>query len=295
MAQESIRSFNGSGANYSSNPDRIGRDGFLKLRFKRSGPGTALRECRFALPLQALTPLILDDGTAYLMLLNPAGGLIGGDRLMTHIVQEAYTRVCLTTPSSTRVYRTDHNPAVQETFIQLNEGATLEYLPDHVIPHAGARFRQFLRIEMAPGSGAVISDALAAGRLAHGERWNFKEIDARTEVFIRGTPVFINRAKINPQSHPPRQLGAMEEFNYIGGLAAFADWPEDWERVAAAMSAELDHLPQVRGGASAMARGGCLARFLANSAFDLTRATKILWGVAREMVLKLRPFDLRKY
>jgi urease accessory protein len=88
---------------------------------------------RFTLPLQTLTQLTLDDGTAYLILLNPTGGVLGGDHLVTEIVQQSGTHVCLTTPSATRIYRTCERPAILETTIRLGEGAALEYLPDHVI------------------------------------------------------------------------------------------------------------------------------------------------------------------
>ena len=101
----------------SSDPERVGRDGFLGLRFERRLGSTILARCRFKLPLQALTLTELADGTPYLMLLNPTGGVIGGDFLFMQIIQEADTRVCLTTPSATRVYRTRSQPAAQETQI----------------------------------------------------------------------------------------------------------------------------------------------------------------------------------
>ena len=123
--------------NSERNPERVGRDGYLRLQFERRGQRTILSQSRFTLPLQALTPLALEDGTAYLMLLNPTGGVLGGDHLLTEIVQEKETHVCLTTPSATRIYRTAEKPAVLQTVIRLGEGATLEYLPDHVIPHTG--------------------------------------------------------------------------------------------------------------------------------------------------------------
>src|ERR1700722_5749944 len=69
------------------NRDRVGRDGFLRLRFARRGPNTILAQSRFSLPLQTLTPLTLANGAAYLMLLNPTGGVLGGDNLVTEIVQ----------------------------------------------------------------------------------------------------------------------------------------------------------------------------------------------------------------
>src|ERR1700733_14760644 len=104
-----------------SSPKRVGRDGFLGLRFARRFGRTTLAQCRFRLPLQALTPVELADGTACLMLLNPTGGLVGGDFLCAQIIQEPDPRVCLTTPSATRVYRTLDQAAVQETSIQLGE------------------------------------------------------------------------------------------------------------------------------------------------------------------------------
>src|ERR1700674_2761555 len=274
--QEWTRSSNGSATpcslNRERNPDRVGRDGFLRLRFARSGESTILAQSRFSLPLQALTPLTLADGASYLMLLNPTGGVLGGDHLVTEIVQEAGTHVCLTTPSATRIYRTTEKPAVLETAIRLGEGATLEYFPDHVIPHAGSALRQSLHIEMACGSRAIILDSMASGRVAHGERGGFKEIDWRTEVYACGRPAYINRTRIVPATKRPDRLGWMEEFDYMSCLGLFADGFTRWNEVSAALNEELNSAQNVCGGATLVSRGGCVARFLARSASDMTLA-----------------------
>ena len=277
------------------NPERVGRDGFLRLRFARNGASTILAQSRFSLPLQALTPLTLADGASYLMLLNPTGGVLGGDHLITEIVQEAGTHICLTTPSATRIYQTAEKPAILETVIQLGEGATLEYFPDHVIPHAGSALRQSLRIEMARGSRAILLDSMASGRVAHGERWNFTELDSRTEIYASGRPGYIHRTKIIPATNRPDRLGWMEEFDYLSCLVMFADGFARWPQVAAAINEEMNSLPNVRGAASLVSQGGCVARFLARSASDMTFANKKLWGAARAHVAGLPPFDHRKY
>jgi urease accessory protein len=276
-------------------PERVGRDGFLRLRFARRGKSTILAQSRFSLPLQALTPLTLADGASYLMLLNPTGGVLGGDHLVTDIVQEAETHVCLTTPSATRIYRTAEKPAILETVIRLGEGATLEYFPDHVIPHSGSALRQSLRIEMARGSRSIIIDSMASGRVAHGERWSFTEMDSRTEVFARGRPTYISRAKIVPATNRPDRLGWIEEFDYLSCMGLFADEFTRWKEVAAAMNDELKLVPNVRGAASLLSKGGCVVRFLARSASDMTVANKKLWDAARGQIAGLLPFDHRKY
>src|ERR1043166_1148030 len=72
----------GSSASCSSNLSRVGRDGYLALEFERRPHQTILTRCRFRLPLQALKPSYIGgDGSAFMLLLNPGGGLVGGDRL----------------------------------------------------------------------------------------------------------------------------------------------------------------------------------------------------------------------
>jgi urease accessory protein len=179
--------------------------------------------------------------------------------------------------------------------IHLGEGATLEYLPDHVIPHVGSALRQSLRLEMARGSRAVVLDSMASGRVAHGERWGFTEMDSRTEIRMCGKPAFINRTRIDPAAQRPHQTGLMEDFDYLACMGLFAEGTENWHSVACAMNAELESVPQVRGGVSLLSRGGWVIRYLARSASDMTRMNKRLWDVARELVVQLPAFDHRKY
>jgi urease accessory protein len=276
-------------------PDRVGRDGFLRLRFARRGPHTILAQSRFSLPLQALTPLTLADGASYLMLLNPTGGVLGGDHLVTDVVLEAETHVCLTTPSATRIYRTAESPAILETTIRLEEAATLEYIPDHVIPHVGSALRQSLRVDLSRGSRAIILDSMASGRVAHGERWRFTEMDSRTEVYICGRPAYINRARIIPATNPPDRPGWMAQFDYMSCMGLFAEGFTRWPQVTAALNEEFKSMPNILGGASVIARGGSVVRFLARSASEMTLANRILWDSARAHVAGLPPFDHRKY
>jgi urease accessory protein len=277
------------------NYERVGRDGFLRLRFARGGARTILAQSRFSLPLQALTPLTLVDGASYLMLLNPTGGVLGGDHLTTEIAQEARTHVCLTTPSATRIYRTADKPAILETVIRLDEGATLEYFPDHVIPHAGSSLLQSLRIEMARGARAIIFDSMASGRVAYGERWRFTEMDSRTKVYACGRPAYFSRTRIIPATHRPDRQGWMEEFDYMSCMGLFADDFTRWKEITAALNEELKSVQDVRGGATFLSRGGCVVRFLARSASDITLANKRLWDAARAQLTGLPPFEHRKY
>ncbi|MGH9680628.1 MAG: urease accessory protein UreD, partial [Candidatus Acidiferrales bacterium] len=213
----------------------------------------------------------------------------------TEIVQERDTHVCLTTPSATRIYRTAAEPAILETKILLEEGATLEYFPDHVIPHGNSALRQSFRLDMAPGSRAIVLDSMSSGRVAHGERWSFTELDSRFEVRVGGRPAFLNRTRIIPASRSPRQLGVMEEYDYMASMGLFADGFAGWPAVVAALNEELRRTPDVHGGVSLLPRGGCIARCLARSASDMISMSEKLRDTGRALLLQRPAFDQRKY
>lgn len=257
-----------------------------------------LARCRFRLPLQALAPATLPGGAAYLMLLNPAGGLNGGDHAATDIDLGPGAQVCLSTPSATRVYRSSGAPAVQRTSIRIAAGAHLDYLPDHLIPHEGADLLQSVRIDLDAGGSCVFWDALAAGRVARGERWRFRRVDSRVEVFSGGEPVYISRSSIVPGLRDPARMAVMEDYGYtacllaLGGFDA-ADATRSILRVFEACSLEGRGAMPVA--ASPLRRGGCMVRILARSAIELTEAQSLCWNWLRRNAYGLPAIDLRKY
>jgi urease accessory protein len=277
--------------------DRVGKDGALRLAFERRDGRTVLTERRYSLPLQVLEPISVDgDGSLLVMLLNPTGGLVGGDHLRTEIALGPGSHVCLTTPSATKVYRTLGRAAVQDTTIHVGDGAVLEYLPDHVILYPGSALRQTLSIEMGRASRAIIYDAFAMGRLARGERWTFREIVSQVTVTCQGRPIFLDRIRLVPKATPGLSgLGGMEDFGYFATLALLTGDPSNQEIIARPIERELKGLSGVHHGISLLSRGGCLIRLLAASAYNLQDAMRALWTQARRLLLGLPPLDLRKF
>src|SRR4029077_14631792 len=110
---------------------RVGRDGALRIGFARRGPATVVAGSRFTLPLQVLAPMALDDPAAVVSILNPTGGLVGGDRLEIDVRAGAGAHAELTTPSATRVYRAEGDPTVQTVRLSIGPHAVVEWVPDH--------------------------------------------------------------------------------------------------------------------------------------------------------------------
>jgi urease accessory protein len=250
---------------------------------------------RFTLPLQALEPMDLDgDGVATLLLLNPTGGLLAGDRLETDIVLHPGSRVCLSTPAATRVYRSPGPVAVQRVRMDVGSGAVLEWLPDHLIPSPGARLRQTTEIRLAADATLLYVDGWATGRAARGEAWGFDLLDSSLLVRDQAGPLLRERAILT--GRPPRDgLGGTEGFAYAATFVALRPAGTGWDELAGALQ-EAVHAAATdgRAGVTTLGRGGVLARLLCPSAPVLHAAIQTLWATCRRQLLGLPPARLRK-
>ncbi len=164
--------------------ETVGRRGALSYEFEHDGRRTTLTRSSCTSPWHYFPPSYLDDsGCAYTWLVNPSGGLVGGDHLSVVGRLHAGAHVLMTSPSATRVYRSLSEPAIQEVRVSLGLGARLEWLPEVTIPFAGARFRQSILVDLAPGATVALWDAIASGRIAMGARWAFARVE--NEIPIR--------------------------------------------------------------------------------------------------------------
>ncbi|HSB62055.1 MAG TPA: urease accessory protein UreD [Vicinamibacteria bacterium] len=282
---------------------RVGRDGLLQLAFDRRGPQTVLTRRLFRTPLQFLEPIALgEDGSVCAVLLNPTGGVLGGDRLVTEVDLGPGTHVCVTTPSATRVHRSAGAPAVQQTRLTVGPGATLEYAPDHLIPHAGALLEQAVHVDLSSSGRLILWDAFAVGRVARGESWQFAALDSRLEIRREGRLLLADRLRLDGGPAPLdggavrlRGLGGTEGLGYVATLVAVDPAFSDWEAVAGELETALGPEPPWRAGASPLAAGGCFVRCLAESAHELADQRKALWSLLRRRLLGRAELDLRKH
>ncbi len=250
-----------------------------------------LAACRSILPLQVLAPVALDDPATVVSLLNPTGGVLGGDRLAIDLTLGEGAHACLTTPSATRVYRTASEPAVQTVRLHLARNAIVEWVPDHTIPSAGANLRATFDVELADGARLVLIDAFAAGRIARGEAWSFARLDSTLTVGdARGLLLhdrFVLRGGASWDG-----LGLAEGRPYFATIVLVAD--DGLEEFIAEVPGALPASGAATVGVARLPRRGALARCLASDAPALAATLDALWRLARVRLLGLPPLNLRK-
>ncbi len=273
----------------------VGRVGELDLDYVRRGHDTILVRSRCCSPWHLGPPITLDDtGCAYTLLLNPSGGLVGGDRLSVTATVGPNGHVIFSTPSANRIYRSAAKATVQAVTINVGTGAIVEWVPDVVIPFAGSRFHQSIHVTLERGATALVWDAIASGRIAREERWAFTELRNEIEITTASGASVLERYHLGP----PSVAADMKAWNYVGSLYLIGDsiaigtWKELKDRLAAA----LDEQPaQLLGGISEPAAPGLAIKLVARSAGTLQETFQKLWQEARARLWGLSVPDLRKY
>lgn len=157
--------------------DGVGRDGALqrvdgavRLGFRRQGEATVLADLYQRSPGRVLLPHVPAGAPPEAVLLNTAGGLTGGDRMRVAVRAGAGADAVVTTQAAEKLYRAIDSDARIDVSLALDDGATLEWLPQETIAFNGGRMRRTFDIELAGDSRLLMCESLTLGRGAHGER-----------------------------------------------------------------------------------------------------------------------------
>lgn len=274
----------------------VGRAGELVLGYVRQGNKTILSTSRSRSPWHLFPPVDLDgSGCAYTLLVNPSGGLVGGDRLSIQGTLGPQTHVLISTPSASRVYRSLAEISEQTVDLTLQPGAILEWVPEPTIPYAGCRFRQRIHVQLDRGAALLLWDVLASGRMARGERWAFSSLESEVRICTASGGTLLERYRLVPAE---REVGLVREWDYVASIYAVADQMpfEVWSRLEERAATALEGLSsRVLGGISMTAVPGVAVKLLARSWPELKRGLEVLWEVVRDQFWGLPLPDLRRY
>jgi urease accessory protein len=222
---------------------RLHQSGAAKVRLPKSEPGE---------PPQAV-------------LINTAGGLTGGDRLLWDLSVSGAGRAVTTTQACEKVYRSSAGDAEVAATLSIGEGARLDWLPQETILFDGARLSRRLEAELGAGATLLAVEATLFGRAARGERIRSGGFADRWRIRRQGRLVFADDLRFDWA----RDAGLLDRPAVLSGGAAAATVllvAEEPERHLSALRAIIGDA----GGASAW-NGKLLARIVAEGGAALRR------------------------
>lgn len=244
---------------------------------------TRTSELRQRYPQRVTMPIRCDPefpGAATLCVQSPSGGTFSDDELRTSVRCRRDAHLHLTTQAATQVFAGDGPGARHRLAFSVHAGAVLEYYPGTVIPHADSTFVQRVDVDVAQGGVYLGWEAVAAGRIAHGERFGYLCYDSAFVVHVDGRAVARDRQVLRPR---------------VGSTPIDDDYLATFVAVAPGRAARpllervrliLANLDGCSGGAGLLpCAAGVFVRVTATSAPGLHRTRRSLFDAARAELL----------
>ncbi|MGB3632685.1 MAG: urease accessory protein UreD [Rubrobacteraceae bacterium] len=246
----------------SSNAAYAVQRGSLRLAFDLRRDRTVLADRHASTPFGAVRAGYPDaSGMAEVQVTNPAGGVLGGDRLDITATLAPGSAATILTQGATKVYKGEE--ARQEALFDVGKSALLEYLPHHLIPYAGSSYRQTTEFRLAEGATLIAWDACSPGRVARGERFDFDNLSNRTKIFRCGMPQVMDGFELSGGGEP------FGSYSYVGTLYLIS--ASDLSPLAEKLHGTVNSLPGALASASVPSPNLCVMRTMTRNAPALYR------------------------
>jgi urease accessory protein len=263
----------------------------LEFRLPKGTGRTLLAASQQEPPLRVVRAFPQEDGSALAHLHNVSGGLLGGDDLRLQVRVGSGASAQITTTGATRIYRPRAEAAdtVQRNEITVAEDGLLEYVPDPLIPFAGACFRQHSVIRLAAGAGLFWWEALAPGREARGEVFAYERVAMKTAVLASERLIAAENIALEPARYSPGALARLGPYRYwatfyicqVGRERKFWLHAEETLRECAVGMAEPG---ETLWGISALVEHGLVVRCLARRGHVLLPGLRRMWAAAKMLI-----------
>ena len=172
----------------------------LHLGLRLSGQRTVLAERRRYGPLAVQRPFYPEGGVCHVYLLHPPGGVVGGDTIDIDTRVGVGAQALITTPGATKFYRSGGQRALQRQRLTVENGATLEWLPQENIFFPGADVELDTHVDLQGDARLVLSEVQCLGRPVIGEDFEQGYLDSRLNIYRDGKPLLLERLRVRPDN-----------------------------------------------------------------------------------------------
>jgi len=170
----------------------------LRLGFVRRAEETILAERRHTGPLRVQKPLYPEGaGVCHAVIVHPPGGVVGGDALDIGITAGGHAHALLTTPGAGKWYRADGRSSRQDVRIDVEEAASVEWLPQETLFYREAEVEMTHELTLAANACYIGSEVLCFGRTASGETFDSGSIQQTTRIRREGKLVWHEEGEID--------------------------------------------------------------------------------------------------
>jgi urease accessory protein len=281
-----------------------GKDAVIDLTFEKFGEKTYLTNHYDKMPAKVLRPLYYDPelpGVPYMLLMNPSGGSLQGDRYSYFFRLGRSAHAFLTDTEATKIYKMDGNYAQRITLISLRQDAILEYISREVIAYEKSRWYQCTLFNVEGGSKFFFTEIFCPGRIAmKNEFWDFDifasklliETATDKKPILYDSLLFDGRDKKTKDTIFGRKSFLLSAYWFSG--SALRERDSIWNLLENTIDSGIT--PFTFGGVTAMPfDGGLVVKALSDELENLKKMQLDLWKLFRKTECGTGVPDLRMY
>lgn len=241
-------------------------------------------------PLKVVRAFHVAHGGVLVHLHNLSGGVLGGDRLTSCWEVGPAAHAQLTSTGATRIYRSrpGAGPARSSCRVQVREDALIEYLPDPLIPFAGAVYEQQTVIDLDRGAGLFWWETVAPGREARGELFSYDALKLEFELRAQQQPVAIERNLLAPLVRPMASSARLGCFRYFSSfyICRVGTGDATWRALEKQLLDITNRLssPVITWGLSRLPAHGFVVRALSLTGREIAAGLVEYWQAAKQML-----------
>ncbi len=170
-------------------PASIRASGALKLVVAHTDSGTAAEDIAESGPLRVRFPRVREERLEAI-LINTAGGIVGGDRLAFQVETREDASLSITSQAAEKIYRSNGLISRISVSLKAEAGSELFWLPQETILFDRALVERDIEADVSSEASLTICEAVVFGRDAMGEKVERGSLRDRWRVRRDGKLVF---------------------------------------------------------------------------------------------------------
>ncbi len=178
----------------------------------------------YIFPLKILRTFYLDGiGTAFVYVLDTAGGMLAGDSLDYQIRVDEGAHLYLTNASTAKSYSMPDGDARINQYFSIGRNASMEFFPEEVMLFKDTSMETVTRIDADCDSVFAFCEMYAGGRKHAGELFQFRSMVNRFEINIGGKQAIWEKYRLDGYKLQIGRYGYLEEYTHWGNLYIYAN------------------------------------------------------------------------
>ncbi|MDY2957303.1 MAG: urease accessory protein UreD [Lachnospiraceae bacterium] len=215
--------------------NKFGKVSELKIESEFRDGKTIVSDSFFTPPFKIMLPLYQKDKLTNkevmrLLLLMASPGIMEGDVQKFSFDIKENSDVEYFTQSYEKVHKMHDGYGTRDVFINMGKNTYFDYHPMPIMPFADSAVFNNVFINFEDETSKLIyEEILCCGRVAYGERFDYREFNNLVEVRQGGKMIYRDNVQFEPEMMDISGLGMYEGYTHFGNQIYFnIERSEDW-------------------------------------------------------------------